>query len=156
MNQLSKLLPLSNIVVDSVARDKSAALDVAAALFSAASAIDPQKIRASLLAREQLGSTGLGLGVAIPHGRIRGLKRALAAVVRLSEPVPFEAPDGRPVSLLVALLVPENATQEHLVLLSELAQMLSDRELRSGLMAEPTAAALLARVSAWEPIRPAA
>ncbi len=156
MNQLSKLLPLSNIVVDGVARDKSAALDMAAALFAAASAIDVQKIRASLLAREQLGSTGLGLGVAIPHGRIRGLKRAVAAVVRLGQAVPFEAPDGQPVRLLVALLVPENATQEHLELLSELAQMLSDRELRTGLMAEPTAAALLARVCAWEPIRPAA
>lgn len=156
MNQLSKLLPLSNIVLDGVARDKTAALDIAAALFSAASAIDAQKIRASLLDREQLGSTGLGLGVAIPHGRIRGLKRALAAVVRLVQPVPFEAPDGQPVRLLVALLVPENATQEHLELLSELAQMLSDKDLRTAFLDEPTAAALLARVSAWEPIRPAA
>jgi PTS system nitrogen regulatory IIA component len=156
MNQLSKLLPLSNIVVDSVARDKSAALDIAAALFASASSIDMQKIRASLIAREQLGSTGLGLGVAIPHGRMRGLKRAIAAVVRLCDPVAFDAPDGRPVGLLVALLVPENATQEHLELLSELAQMLSDRELRDGLMLEPTAAAVLARFSAWEPIRPAA
>jgi PTS system nitrogen regulatory IIA component len=68
----------------------------------------------------------------------------------------FDAPDGRPVGLLVALLVPENATQEHLELLSELAQMLSDRNLRDGLMAEPTAAGLLARVASWEPVRPAA
>jgi PTS system nitrogen regulatory IIA component len=156
MNQLSKLLPLSNIVVDSVAGDKSAALDIAAALFSAATRIDEQKIRASLFAREQLGSTGLGLGVAIPHGRMRGLKRAVAVVVRLTQPVAFDAPDGHPVGLLVALLVPENATQEHLELLSELAQMLSDRHLRAGLMAEPTAAALLTRFAAWEPVRPAA
>jgi PTS system nitrogen regulatory IIA component len=103
-----------------------------------------------------LGSTGLGLGVAIPHGRMRGLKRAVAAFVRLAEPVAFDAPDGRPVGLLVALLVPENATQEHLELLSELAQMLSDRELRDGLMLEPTAVAVQARFAAWEPIRPAA
>jgi len=156
MNQLSKLLPLSNIVVDSVARDKSSALDIAAALFSAAANIDEAKVRASLIAREQLGSTGLGLGVAIPHGRMRGLKRAVAAVVRLSHPIAFDAPDGRPVALLVALLVPENATQEHLELLSELAQMLSDRELRDGLMAEPTAAAVLARFCAWDPVRPTA
>jgi PTS system nitrogen regulatory IIA component len=156
MNQLSKLLPLSNIVVDSVARDKSSALDIAAALFSATANIDERKILASLIAREQLGSTGLGLGVAIPHGRMRGLKRAVAAVVRLSQPVAFDSPDGRPVGLLVALLVPENATQEHLELLSEIAQMLSDRELRDGLMVEPTPAALLARFSAWEPVRPAA
>jgi PTS system nitrogen regulatory IIA component len=156
MNQLSKLLPPANIVVDSAARDKSAALDVAAALFSAATAIDENKIRASLAAREQLGSTGLGQGVAIPHGRIRGIKQAIAAVVRLAQPVNFDAPDGRPVGLLVALLVPENATQEHLEVLSELAQMLSDRELRLGLMAEPTPSAVRARITAWEPIRPAA
>lgn len=156
MNQLSKLLPLSSIVVDGDARDKSAALDIVAELFAAASTIDAQKIRAGLLARETLGSTGLGLGVAIPHGRLRGLKRPQAAVVRLRQPVAFDAPDGRPVGLLVALLVPENATQEHLELLSELAQMLSDRALRDGLMADATAAALLARLSAWEPIRPAA
>ena len=156
MNQLSKLLPLSNILVGSVARDKSAALDAAAALFAAAVTMDEHKIRASLTAREALGSTGLGQGVAIPHGRMRGLKRAVAALVRLAEPVAFDAPDGRPVGLLVALLVPENATQEHLELLSELAQMLSDREMRDGLMFEPTAAAVLARLSAWEPIRPAA
>ena len=156
MNQLSKLLPLQNIVVGCPARDKSTALDRAAALFAAATALDPDKIRASLGAREQLGSTGLGQGVAIPHGRVRGVKRAQAAVVQLAEPVPFDAPDGRPVGLLMALLVPENATQEHLEVLSELAQMLSDRDLREALMHEPSAGALLARILAWEPVRPAA
>jgi len=70
--------------------------------------------------------------------------------------VEFDAPDGQPVGLLVALLVPENATQAHLEVLSELAQMLSDRELRVGLMNEPTAAALGRRIEAWEPVRPAA
>ena len=156
MNRLSKLLPPANVVVDSVARDKSGALDVVAGLFASACAIEREKIRASLAAREQLGSTGLGQGVAIPHGRIRGLKKAVAAVVRLSEPVDFEAPDGRPVGLLLALLVPEHATQEHLEVLSELAQMLSVRQLRVELMAEPSADALCARIAAWEPIRPAA
>ncbi len=156
MNRLSKLLPLVNIVVDSDARDKSAALDVAAALFAASSGIDRDRIRASLGVRESMGSSGLGQGVAIPHGRIRGIKQAVAAIVRLRHPIEFDAPDGRPVGLLVALMVPENARQEHLEMLSELAQMLSDRDLRSGLMSEPNAAALLARIAAWAPIRPAA
>jgi len=156
MNQLSKLLPLNNIVVDIDARDKSAALDCAAAVFASSAALDREKVRASLAAREELGSTALGQAVAIPHGRMRGLKRAIAAILRLRDAVPFDAPDGRPVALLVALLVPENATQEHLELLSELAQMVSDRELRAALMAEPTAQSLLARIAAWEPIRPAA
>lgn len=156
MNQLSKLLTPQNVVVDSDASDKSAALDVAAALFSAASQLPIDRIRASLAAREALGSTGLGQGVAIPHGRVRGIRRALAAVVRLARPIAFDAPDGRPVGLLVALLVPEHATQGHLELLSELAQMLSERDLRDGLMQAPSAAALYARLAAWEPIRPAA
>lgn len=156
MNQLSKLLPLANIVVEGDASDKSAALDLAAALFSAATAIDEGRIRKSLADREALGSTGLGQGVAIPHGRVRGLKQAMAAIVRLARPVAFDAPDGRPVRLLVALLVPENATQEHLEVLSELAQMLSDRPLRVALMTEPTAVAVRSLICGWEPIRPAA
>lgn len=151
MNRLSKLLPLANIVVDSDARDKSAALDVAARVLSAASDVDSRKIRASLADREALGSTGLGQGVAIPHGRIRGIKEAMAAIVRLQHPVPYDAPDGRPVGLLFALLVPERARQEHLEMLSELAQMLSDRELRTGLMADATPGDLLARIEAWTP-----
>jgi PTS system nitrogen regulatory IIA component len=125
-------------------------------VFAAASHLDRARIRASLADREAMGSTGLGQGVAIPHGRMRGIKQAIAAVIRLARPVEFDAPDGRPVGLLVALLVPEHASQEHLEILSELAQMLSDPELRGGLQADPTAAGLLARVAAWAPVRPAA
>ena len=77
----------------------------------------------NLFARESLGSTGLGAGVAIPHGRIKGLKQPLAAFMRLAEPIPFESPDGKPVSLLIFLLVPEQATQQHLEILSEIAQL---------------------------------
>jgi PTS system nitrogen regulatory IIA component len=156
MNRLSKLLPLANIVVDCDANDKSSALDVVAELFAGACSIPGDRIRASLAAREAMGSTGLGQGVAIPHGRIRGIKQAIGAVVRLARPVDFGAPDGRPVALLVALLVPEKARQEHLEILSELAQMLSDRDLRMGPMSESTPAGLLARVLHWAPIHPAA
>ena len=84
----------------------------------------------SLFARERLGSTGLGQGVAIPHGRIKGLKEARGAFLRLAQPVPFDAPDGNPVSLVFVLLVPEKATEKHLQILSELAQMFSDKALR--------------------------
>ena len=75
----------------------------------------------SLFAREKLGSTGLGQGIAIPHGRIKGLKDALGAFVRPRQPIPFDAPDGKPVSLVFVLLVPEQATEKHLQILSELA-----------------------------------
>jgi PTS system nitrogen regulatory IIA component len=156
MNLLSKLITPAPIAVDRDVADKAGALDAAAALFAAATGADAARIRDSLAEREALGSTGLGLGVAIPHGRLRGLRSAVAAVVRLRQPVPFEAPDGRPVGLLIALLVPDNARQEHLDLLSELAQMLSDPELRAGLMSAPSADALRACVAGWAPIRPAA
>jgi len=156
MNRLSQLLAPANVLVGSAARDKSAALDLTAALFASASGLSEEKIRASLAAREELGSTGLGLGVAIPHGRLRGAKQAVAAVVRLATPVAYDAPDGRPVGLLVALLVPEHATEAHLEVLSEVAQMLSDRDFRAAVMMAPDAAALHALIGAWQSIRPAA
>jgi PTS system nitrogen regulatory IIA component len=110
----------------------------------------------SLFARERLGSTGLGQAVAIPHGRIKGLKEAMAAVVRVSEPIPFDAPDGLPVSLLVFLLVPEHATEEHLEILSELAELLSDPAVRDTLMSASDSAPIRQLLAGWEPYRPAA
>ena len=105
----------------------------------------------SLFARERLGSTGLGQGLAIPHGRIKGLKEAVGAFVRLAQPVPFDAPDGKPVSLVFLLLVPEQATEQHLRVLSELAQMLSDRELREKLSTGADAGTLHQHITAWQP-----
>ena len=87
----------------------------------------------SLFARERLGSTGLGQGVAIPHGRIKGLREAAAVLVRMKEAIPFDAPDGLPVNLACILLVPEKATDKHLQILSELAQMFSDKAFREKL-----------------------
>jgi PTS system nitrogen regulatory IIA component len=89
--------------------------------------------------------------VAIPHGRIKGLKDALGAFVRLAQPVPFDAPDGKPVNLLFVLLVPEQATEKHLQILSELAQMFSDRALREAMTAAPDAGALHQLIAAWHP-----
>ena len=91
--------------------------------------------------------------MAIPHGRIKGLKNPLAAVVRVQQPIPFDAPDDVPVSLLIFLLVPEAATQRHLEILSEIAEMLSDRELRERLMSEPEAAGVHKLISDWEPLK---
>ncbi len=80
----------------------------------------------SLIGRERLGSTGLGKGVAIPHGRVAGLEQPLGAFVHLNEAVDFDAIDNHPVDLLFALLVPEQSTDEHLNLLAQLAQMFGD------------------------------
>ncbi|MFP4682249.1 MAG: PTS sugar transporter subunit IIA [Ectothiorhodospira sp.] len=82
----------------------------------------------SLLARERLGSTGLGHGVAIPHGRLEGAGEACAALLKLDRGVDYDAPDNEPVDLLFALVVPADSTDEHLQILAVLARMFSDPE----------------------------
>lgn len=104
----------------------------------------------SLFTRERLGSTGLGHGVAIPHGRIKGLKSPMAAVLQLAQPIGFDAPDDLPVSLLIFLLVPEAATQKHLEILSEIAELLSDSALRDKLNACSNAADLHGLITGWQ------
>ena len=156
MNRISRLLPVENTLLDFAASSKKRVFEQAALLFENHQGVARAKVFDSLFARERLGSTGLGQGVAIPHGRIKGLKDAVAAFVRLSEPVPFDAPDGQPVSLLFFLLVPEQATQAHLDILSELAQLFSEKASRDGLRAAPDAAAVAEFLAHWAPVRPAA
>lgn len=103
----------------------------------------------SLLARERLGSTGLGRGVAIPHGRLKGSSRIQAALVKLKEAIDYDAVDGQPVDLLFALLVPEESTEEHLQLLAQLAEMFSDAELVKRLRAAGDSRALLDTLTSW-------
>ena len=88
----------------------------------------------SLSRREEVGSTGLGQGVAIPHARIKDLYRIQVVYVRLKAPIPFGAPDGEPVSDILVLLVPKQATEEHLRILAEATQMFSDRPFRQRLV----------------------
>jgi PTS system nitrogen regulatory IIA component len=156
MNLISRLLPPSNVLLDLPASSKKRAFEQAGLLFENNNGIARATVFDSLFARERLGSTGLGQGVAIPHGRIKGLKEAVAAFIRLAEPVPFDAPDGRPVRLLFFLLVPEQATQQHLDILSELAQMLSDKPFRENLLRLAEPSAVHAMLATWEPVRPAA
>jgi len=134
MNRLSRLLPPQNVVLDLPVTSKKRLFEQVGLLFENNHGIERGKVFDSLFARERLGSTGLGEGVAIPHGRIKGSKEAMAAVVRLAQPIPFDAPDGKPVGLLVFLLVPEAATEEHLELLSELAELLADGATREALL----------------------
>ena len=105
----------------------------------------------NLFARERLGSTGLGHGVAVPHGRIKGLKNPIAAFVRLQDAIPFESPDGLPVKVLIFLLMPDNVTQQHLEILSEIAEMLSDDAFRDALQTEQDASLVYKHIITWEP-----
>ena len=156
MNRISKLLSARDIVLDVPATSKKRLLEHAALLFENEHRLERNKVFDSLFARERLGSTGLGQGVAIPHGRIKALKSPLIAVMRAESPVPFESPDGQPVRLLVVLLVPEHATEEHLEILSELAEILSDTNIRESLLTAKDAASIFRLLSSWEPYRPAA
>lgn len=133
MNAIARLLSPDNISLSTQAVTKEALFQIAAAAFATRLGISEAQIRDSLLMREQLGSTGLGQGVGIPHGRLKGLKQVAGMFFRLSKPIPFDAPDNRPVDLIFFLLVPEQSTEEHLQLLSELAQGFSDPDFRDGL-----------------------
>ncbi|WP_374319274.1 PTS sugar transporter subunit IIA [Aquabacterium sp.] len=153
MNRLSAILPPSQVLVDVDTSSKKRVFEYAGLLFENQHAIARATVTDNLFARERLGSTGLGHGVAIPHGRIKGLKNPLAAVIRLKDPIPFDAPDDEPVSLLIFLLVPEAATQRHLEILSEIAELLSDRELRDKLKTEPDAAKVHELIERWQPLK---
>ncbi len=153
MNRLAAILPATNVLVDVDAASKKRAFEHAGLVFENQHAIARAVVTDNLFARERLGSTGLGHGVAIPHGRIKGLKQPLAAVLRVQQPMAFDAPDDEPVGLMIVLLVPEAATQRHLEILSEIAEMLSDRTLREALMTDTDAASLHRRITAWEPLR---
>ena len=153
MNRLASILPAAQVLVSVDATSKKRAFEEAGLLFENLHGLSRALVTDSLFARERLGSTGLGHAVAIPHGRIKGLKTPLAAVVRVTQPIPFDAPDDESVSLLIFLLVPEAATQRHLEILSEIAEMLSDRELRERLKLEPDAAGVHKLIADWEPLK---
>jgi PTS system nitrogen regulatory IIA component len=151
MNHFSQILPQPNVVLDVSVSSKKRAFEQAGLLFENNCGIARSTVSDNLFARERLGSTGLGHGVAVPHGRIKGLKAPLAAFMRLADPIPFESPDGEPVRLLIFLLIPDNVTQQHLEILSEIAEMFSDAAFRETLTTMADAAAVHARLITWQP-----
>lgn len=153
MNRLAAILPPAHVLVDVDVTSKKRVFEHAGLLFENLQSIPRATVSDNLFARERLGSTGLGHGVAIPHGRIKGLKNPMAAVLRAREPIAFDAPDDEPVSLLIVLLVPEAATQRHLEILSEIAELLSDRALRERLKTEPDAATVHRLIQEWQPLK---
>jgi len=154
MNRLASILPVTQVLVHVDATSKKRAFEEAGLLFENLHGLSRALVTESLFARERLGSTGLGHGVAIPHGRIKGMKAPMAAVFQLAQPIGFDAPDGQPVGLLIFLLVPEAATQRHLEILSEIAELLSDAALREKLGASPDAAGLHHLITSWQSTQP--
>ncbi len=150
MNRLASILPPAQVLVSVDVTSKKRAFEEAGLLFENLHGLSRALITDSLFARERLGSTGLGHGVGIPHGRIKGLKSPMAAVFQLVHPIGFDAPDEQPVVLLIFLLVPEAATQKHLEILSEIAELLSDGPLREQIKSSTDAAALHGLIANWQ------
>ena len=149
MTLVSELLPASHVLLDLAAADKQAVFEQAATLLAVNTGLKRASIVDSLAARERMGSTGLGQGIAIPHGRVKGLRSAVGCLMRTQLPISFDAPDEVPVGLIFVLLTPEKSTDLHLQILSELAQMFSDREMRAALAAAPDALAAHRLIARW-------
>lgn len=150
MNRLASILSPAQVLAQVEVTSKKRAFEEAGLLFENLHGLSRALVTDSLFSRERLGSTGLGHGVAIPHGRIKGLKSPMAAVFQLAHPIGFDAPDDQVVGLLIFLLVPEAATQKHLEILSEIAELLSDADLREKLKSSTDAVQLHALIAHWQ------
>jgi PTS system nitrogen regulatory IIA component len=150
MSLIPTLLTPARVICNSEAVSKKRVFEQAALLFEEQLQLSRDLVFEQLFTRERLGSTGLGQGVAIPHARITGLEEATGAFIRPTTPIPFDAPDGHPVSLIFILLVPEEANDTHLRLLADLAQMFSDRSFREQLATANTDAEIYALLSNWQ------
>lgn len=156
MSQLQQLL--HEIAIDcgvAVASKKKALEALSSLLGRSAEALDETQIFDSLVARERLGSTGLGYGIAIPHGRVSELQQTAGALLVLEEGIDFDAPDGQPVNILFGLLVPEACNDAHLQILAGLAAMFSDVDLRAALSTCQGEAALRETMLSWKARTPA-
>jgi PTS system nitrogen regulatory IIA component len=149
MNPLGELLTVDDVRLDVEASDRTQVLEQVAALLASRHGISKAAVLESLIAREQLGSTGVGHGVAIPHARMNQCAMAAGAFVRTKAAIPFDAPDGRPVSVFLGLIVPNKANQRHLQLLATAAGMFSDKGYREKLKASTDPEAAVRLLSAW-------
>jgi len=149
MNLVAQYLSPEDILLDVDASSARGVFEDVARLFAIRHGLSQEAVVEGLCVRERLGSTGLGQGFAIPHARIKGLNTAVAAVVRIRLPIPFDAPDGKPVSCMLALLVPESATEEHLQILASVSQMFADKSFRDKLRTSADASEVIRLFVDW-------
>lgn len=149
MNPVGELLVLDDVRLDLDVSTKAQLLDQVAALLATRHGLSKAFILESLTAREQLGSTGVGHGAAIPHARMNQCAVPAAAFVRTKVAIPFEAPDGKPVSVFLGLIVPNKASEQHLQLLATAAGMLSDRAFRDKLKTATDPNAVRELIATW-------
>ena len=132
---LASILTIDNVLLGFAARGRGEIFGAVASMWHESNGLDEAEVTAALNAREELGSTGLGHGLAIPHARIKGIERPLAAFVRLKQAIDFDAPDEMPVEDFFVLVVPEHATETHLEILAEVAEKMSNSGFRKELSA---------------------
>lgn len=150
-NIVSDLLSEDDIILDLDAANKTSAFESIADFLERRHGLDAEQVCASLAEREDLGSTGLGRGVAIPHARVKGLRQAAAAFARLNIPIAFDAPDAKPVSDMLVLLVPEQPNDEHLKVLALVAEMFCDTSFRATLRSLADPKDIHRLFAAWRP-----
>lgn len=149
--QLTDLITPERVDCDIEASSKKRALEILSKLISdSEDTISANDVFDSLLARERLGGTGVGYGVAIPHGRLKNTDRTIGAFVKLREGVDFDSADHQPVDLLFALLVPEESSEEHLQTLARLAAMFSDDSFRDKLRHSSNKAEVFHLLLEWQ------
>ena len=135
--KLSQILSTDRVLCNVGCTSKKSALEKLAELIASGSPdLTQSEVFECLFSRERLGSTGLGNGIALPHGRLKNGKQTLAAFIRLQSGIDYDAIDHKQVDLLFALLVPEESTDEHLKILSTLAELFSDKDFLDRLRAE--------------------
>lgn len=150
MSTLAELLRPQNIELDLAVADKAALFVHLAQRGAPLAGVAQAAVLDSLRERESAGSTGLGMGVAIPHGRLKGLRNGVVLFSRLATPIDFDSPDGKPVSLVFTLLVPAKAEDLHLQLLGELAQNLGSSAFRQRLAEAADPASVLSAFATSE------
>ena len=126
---ISALLSPQKIFIDTEVSSKKKLLELIANITADQTRLPESIIYTNLLNRERLGSTGLGQGFAVPHARLPDLEKTVGCFFRLKQPVNFESPDNLPVDLVFAIIIPQEATEEHLLILSSLARIFSDADI---------------------------
>jgi len=151
---ITDLITRERIVCDSEVTSKKRVIEILSERLATGQAdLSARPIFDSLIGRERLGSTGLGHGVALPHGRFSQSQQAIGAFVKLRKGVDFDAIDRQPVDLVFGLLVPDHYTDEHLKILAYLAEMFSDRAFCQQLRDTGSDQALYERLKDWQPAR---
>ena len=149
MNIIGGVLSKDDVVLGLAATDPKGACEEIAALAARRRAIDEKLVFRALWRREQSGSTAVGHGIAIPHARLPGITEPVVLFARTKAPIPFDAPDRRPVSNFFVILVPEQANEEHLRILATVSEMFSDTGFRDRLEAATEAASIHRLFSQW-------